>query len=79
MNPEESCYLLVAAASAAQLHAIDVLVEETEREHGPETVQRLLDQPYGPDNYTALHLAVTRRDSEDLCSFSEEGRAHRSR
>ena len=53
---------LVAAASAAQLHAIDVLVEETEREHGPETVQRLLDQPYGPDNYTALHLAVTRRD-----------------
>ena len=65
---------LVAAASAAQLHCIDVMVEETEREHGPETVQRLLDQPYGPDNYTALHLAVTRRDLRtcaDSASVSE--------
>ena len=64
---------LVAAASAAQLHAIDVLVEETEREHGPETVQRLLDQPYGPDNYTALHLAVTRRDLRTCVHLVKKG------
>ena len=64
---------LVAAASAAQLHCIDVMVEETEREHGPETVQRLLDQPYGPDNYTALHLAVTRRDLRTCVHLVKKG------
>lgn len=64
---------LVAATSAAQLHAIDVLCEETERAHGPETLQRLLDQPFGKDNYTALHLAVSRRDLRTCVHLVKRG------
>ena len=64
---------IVAAVSAGQLMTIDVLCEETERLGGPETVVRLLDQPFGPENLTALHVCVTRRDLRTAMHLVKKG------
>ncbi|KAH8059524.1 hypothetical protein JL721_9262 [Aureococcus anophagefferens] len=64
---------IAAAASAGQLMTIDVLVEETERLGGPETVTRLVDQNFGPDNLTALHVAVRRRDLRTCIHLVKKG------
>ncbi|KAH8048724.1 hypothetical protein JL722_12345 [Aureococcus anophagefferens] len=64
---------IAAAASAGQLMTIDVLVEETERFGGPETVTRLVDQNFGPDNLTALHVAVRRRDLRTCIHLVKKG------
>ena len=64
---------VVAAASAGQLMTIDVLVEETERLGGPESVSRLVDQNFGPDNLTALHVAVRRRDLRTAIHLVKKG------
>lgn len=64
---------LAAATSTGQLMTIDVLCEETERNRGPEGVARLLDQPFGPKNYTALHVAVARRDLRTAIHLVKRG------